>query len=93
MVTQALIRIFGRTPRQRAEPLYSQVAAKMKTVQAYARSHGGSIELVDVSADGKVYVKLKGACAACPLATVTLKLGVDQVLKASVPGVTAVIRV
>lgn len=51
---------------------------------------GGDLELVDVTDDGVVQVKLKGACAGCPGAQMTLKFHVERILKEKVPGVTAV---
>ena len=43
-------------------------------------SHGGSIDLVDVK-DNRIYVRLTGACGTCPHAMMTLKMGVEQILK------------
>ena len=42
--------------------------------------------------DGKVYVKLTGACGGCPMATMTLKQGVERLLKDSIPEVTEVVQ-
>lgn len=75
-----------------AGPLYPEVLAAMKGVQAYAQSHGGRIELVTVTPEGDVHLRLKGTCAGCPLATVTLKLGVERALRAQVPAVRKVVR-
>ncbi len=54
---------------------------------------GGDIELVDVDKDGVVKVKLKGACAGCPMSQMTLQLGVERYLKSKVPKVKRVISV
>jgi Fe-S cluster biogenesis protein NfuA len=64
----------------------------MTEVQAYARSHGGAIELVSVSDSGDVTVKMSGACSGCPMSTITLKLGIESQLKLLVPGVGRVIQ-
>ena len=53
-------------------------------------SHGGSIELVDVTEDNVVQVRLQGACAGCPGARMTLKMGVEQLLKEEIPEVASV---
>lgn len=53
---------------------------------------GGDIELVSVKKDGTVEVKLKGACQGCPMATVTLKQGVEAYLKKQIPEVKEVIE-
>jgi len=52
---------------------------------------GGDIELVEVSEQGVVKVRLKGACAGCAGATMTLKFGVEKILKQKVPGVKEVV--
>lgn len=54
---------------------------------------GGDIELVDVDKEGVVKVKLKGACAGCPMSQMTLQLGVERYLKSKVPNVKRVISV
>jgi Fe-S cluster biogenesis protein NfuA len=51
---------------------------------------GGDIELVGVNEDGVVQVKLSGACDSCSISWLTLKGGVERILKDRVPGVTAV---
>ncbi len=51
---------------------------------------GGDIELVGVNDDGVVQVKLSGACDSCSISWLTLKGGVERILKDRVPGVTAV---
>ena len=51
---------------------------------------GGDIELVGVNEEGIVQVKLSGACDSCSISWLTLKGGVERILKDRVPGVTAV---
>jgi len=53
---------------------------------------GGDVELVDVK-DGVVSVKLTGACAGCPMSSMTLKSGIERVIKERVPEVTEVVAV
>lgn len=53
---------------------------------------GGNVELVDIE-DGTVKVRLTGACAGCPMSSMTLKMGIEQALKAEVPEVQEVIAV
>lgn len=53
---------------------------------------GGNVELVAVN-DGTVEVKLTGACAGCPFSTMTLKMGIEQVLKQEIPEIKEVIAV
>lgn len=65
----------------------------MTDVQAYARSHGGEIQLINVTADGEVLIRLTGACNGCPLSDITLKSGIELNLKQMVPGVLKVVQV
>ncbi|HEV7863034.1 MAG TPA: NifU family protein [Acidimicrobiia bacterium] len=51
---------------------------------------GGDIDYVGISEDGVVQVKLSGACDSCSISWLTLKGGVERILKERVPGVTAV---
>jgi Fe-S cluster biogenesis protein NfuA len=51
---------------------------------------GGNVELIDVS-DGVVKVKLTGACAGCPMSTMTLKMGIEQILKQEIPEIKEVV--
>ena len=53
---------------------------------------GGNVELVDVN-DGTVKLKLIGACAGCPMSTMTLKMGIEQVLKQEIPEIKEVVAV
>ena len=51
---------------------------------------GGNVELIDVN-DGVVKVKLTGACGGCPMATITLKMGIERILKQEIPEVKEVV--
>jgi len=67
-----------------------KVEAALKDIRPALQADGGDVELVDVSADGIVKVRLKGACGGCPMAQLTLKQGIEKRLKAVVPGVKSV---
>jgi Fe-S cluster biogenesis protein NfuA len=54
---------------------------------------GGDVELVDVADDGTVQVKLTGACNGCAMATMTLKMGIEKILKEEIPEVKEVVAV
>jgi Fe-S cluster biogenesis protein NfuA len=64
----------------------------LNKIRPALQADGGDVELVDVN-DGVVKVRLKGACGGCPMASLTLKNGVERVLKQMVPGVKNVISV
>lgn len=73
-------------------PLYPQVKDAMREVQAYARSHGGNIDLVGVNEEGDVKIRFRGTCVGCPMSSLTLKLGIEERLRILVPGVKKVIQ-
>ena len=58
-------------------------------INPYVASHGGSIDLVDY-VDGLVYVKMGGGCQGCALSRMTLKQGVERMVRQAVPEITAV---
>lgn len=70
-----------------------QIETALGEIRKALQADGGDVELVDVTDDGVVSVKLKGACAGCPMAQVTLQRGVEARLKEVVPGVQRVQRV
>jgi Fe-S cluster biogenesis protein NfuA len=69
--------------RERIEEALNQVRPGLQ-------ADGGDVELVDVSDDGIVRVRLKGACGGCPMAQLTLKQGIERHLKSQVPEVKTV---
>jgi len=63
----------------------------LDVIRPALRADGGDVELVDVDVEkGIVDVKLVGACGGCPMSTMTLKNGIEKVLKERVSGVTEV---
>jgi len=69
-----------------------KVEAALALVKPMLLADGGNVELVDVK-DGVVKVKLSGACGGCPMAAMTLKGGIERILKERVPGVKEVVAV
>lgn len=67
-----------------------EVKQAIEEVRPHLQVDGGDVELVDVSKDGIVKVRLTGSCAGCPMSTMTLKWGVENYLKKKVPEVKAV---
>jgi Fe-S cluster biogenesis protein NfuA len=57
------------------------------------QADGGDVELVDVTEDGIVRVRLVGACAGCPMSQMTLKGGIEKYLKKMIPEVKSVVAV
>ncbi len=70
-----------------------EVKKALEEIRPYLQADGGDVELVDVSEDGVVQVKMTGACGGCPMATMTLKLRIERMIKQRVPGVKEVIGV
>jgi Fe-S cluster biogenesis protein NfuA len=70
-----------------------KVVAILDRIRPSLQADGGDVELVDVSDDGIVKVKLVGACAGCPMSTLTLKNGIERILKENVPEVQSVLAV
>jgi Fe-S cluster biogenesis protein NfuA len=57
------------------------------------QADGGDVELIDVSEDGIVKVKLTGACRGCPMSQMTLKMGIEKMIKQQVPNIKEVVAV
>jgi Fe-S cluster biogenesis protein NfuA len=70
-----------------------EVQKAINIVKPNLQADGGDVELVDVSDDGVVKVKLTGACHGCPMAQTTLKMGIEKIIKQQVPGVKEVVSV
>jgi len=67
-----------------------KVQAALEKIRPMLQADGGDVELVDVSEDGIVRVRLQGACSGCPMSQMTLKNGVERIIKQEVPEVKAV---
>ena len=70
--------------------LKEKVEEALNKVRPSLQADGGDIQLIDVDDDGVVKVKLQGACAGCPMSQMTLKMGVEKILKQNVPEVDRV---
>ncbi|MGD8565605.1 MAG: NifU family protein [Candidatus Bathyarchaeota archaeon] len=71
------------------EDFKDRVTEALSELRPRLQADGGDIELMDVT-DGIIKVKLKGACAGCPMSTMTLKMGVETYLKKKIPQVVRV---
>ncbi len=67
-----------------------KIVKELENIRPSLQADGGDIEFVDVSEDGVVKVRLTGACAGCPMSQMTLKAGVERMLKKNLPGVKTV---
>jgi len=69
-----------------------KVEAVLSQIKPVLQADGGDVELVEVS-DGVVKLRLTGACAGCPMSTMTLRMGIERVLKEQLPDIKEVVAV
>ncbi len=69
-----------------------KVEAALEKIRPALKADGGDVELVDVK-DGVVTVRLTGACGSCPMATMTLRMGVERVIRKEVPEIKELVAV
>jgi Fe-S cluster biogenesis protein NfuA len=73
--------------------MQQQVEEVIEIIRPAIQADGGDIVLLEVDQDsGVVTVQLQGACVSCPASTVTMKAGIERIMKDRVPGVTAVVQ-
>jgi Fe-S cluster biogenesis protein NfuA len=70
--------------------MQEKVEKALDKVRPSLQADGGDVELIGVDDKGVVKVRLTGACGGCPMATMTLKNGIEKTLKKEVAGITAV---
>ncbi len=70
-----------------------KVEAALNKIRPALQADGGDVTLVDVNNEGVVKVALKGACNGCPMASITLRNGIERILKEQIPEVKEVIAV
>jgi len=75
------------------ETMKEKVGATLGRIRPSLQADGGDVELVEVTPDGVVKVKLTGACVGCPMSQMTLKMGIERTLKQDVPEVKEVVGV
>ncbi|MBA7638783.1 Fe/S biogenesis protein NfuA [subsurface metagenome] len=69
-----------------------KVEEVLNKIRPQLMADGGNVELVEVN-DGTVKVKLTGACGGCPMASMTLKMGIERILKQEIPEIKEVVAV
>ena len=70
--------------------MQQKIEKALAKIRPSLQADGGDVELIEVSDEGVVKVRLTGACGGCPMATMTLKEGIERVLKTEVPEVKKV---
>jgi len=67
-----------------------KVLKALEQMRPFLQADSGDVELIDISNDGIVSVKLTGACKMCPLSVMTLRAGIERALLREVPGIRRV---
>ena len=67
-----------------------KVQAAIEKIRPMLKADGGDVELVNVSDEGIVQVRLQGACSGCPMSQMTLKNGIERIIKQEVPEIKSV---
>ena len=75
------------------QSLQERIKDTIESLRGALQSHGGDVELVSIDEDNTVNVRLQGACQGCPGAAITMKIGIERILKERVPEVKQVVAV
>lgn len=70
-----------------------KVKAALEKVRPMLKADGGNVELVEVTKEGVVKLKLTGTCGCCPMSQMTLKMGIEKILKQEVPEIKEVLAI
>ncbi|MDD5565275.1 MAG: NifU family protein [Candidatus Omnitrophica bacterium] len=70
-----------------------KVEAVLEKIRPALEADGGNVELIEVTPQGVVKVRLKGSCGCCPMSQMTLKMGIERMLKEAIPEVKEVVAV
>lgn len=73
-----------------SESLIDEVKAVLESIRPYLKADGGDVELVNVTSEGIVEVKLTGACVDCPMSQMTLRAGIERALIREIPSIKRV---
>ena len=75
---------------KRIGKLQQQVEASLDTMRPYLQRDGGDVEIVEITDDMTLKVRLVGACEKCPQSYMTMKAGIEDAVKKAVPAIKAV---
>ena len=73
--------------------LISRVEAAIDTIRPYLITDGGDVRIVEISTDFVVKIELLGACGSCPMSPMTMKNGIEEAIKKTVPEITSVVAI
>lgn len=77
----------------RKENLLSKVEAALDSIRPYMEADGGNVRIIDISDDMVLKLELVGNCGSCPMSTMTLKAGVEEIIKKEVPEIKSVVAI
>jgi len=75
------------------QTIEDKVKEIIESIRVSLQSHGGDVELVGIDEENTVSVRLQGACQGCPGATMTMKMGIERILKEQIPEIKQVVAV
>ncbi len=70
-----------------------KVEQALNKIRPMLMADGGNVDLVEVTADGVVKLKLTGTCGCCPMSQMTLKMGIERILKEEVPEIKEIVAI
>lgn len=70
--------------------MIDKVKAVLEQIRPSLQADGGDVELVEITPDNIVKVRLQGSCKGCPMSQMTLKMGIEKLLKKHIPEVVSV---
>ena len=74
------------------EALIAKVKETLEAFRPQLNADGGDMESINIDDENKVHLKLTGACGSCPMATMTLKMGIERYLKETCPEISEVVQ-
>ena len=90
MSPMSSVPVANSAPLSLPDRIAEKVAKIIALIRPAVQSDGGDIELVEITQDGVVRIRLHGACVGCPSSSITLQMGVERNLKAHIPEIRAV---
>jgi Fe-S cluster biogenesis protein NfuA len=73
--------------------ILDKIEASLDTMRPYLKDDGGNVEIVDITDEGILRLRLMGACSICPQSFMTMKAGIETAVKQAVPEIKSVIAV
>lgn len=75
------------------QEILGKIEASLDTMRPYLKDDGGNVEVVGITDDMIVQVKLVGACSTCPQSYMTMKAGIEDAVKRAVPEIKGVVAI